>query len=248
MKRLTGKIALLAAVLPLAFSCSDKESAAGFISFSVQADELVTDQTRSNVSDYVTSLPSQGEFTIVITNSKDEEVYNGLLSAYQTNTSLPSGNYSVTATYGSATDEGFDKPFFTGTQSFAVTGGNTTSVTVNVKLGNALVKVGCTENFSNYYTDYTMTLTTGNGTTLSFPKGETRAAFIDAYTLEVSGVLTSQGGTQMTFSKSYSNGSISPATCYTLLFDASNVGGTTITISFNDSVEDVELGTIELND
>ncbi len=246
MKRIFRKIALLAAALPLAFSCSDRVDA-GYISFSVRTDGTLEDMTRSNVSDYVTALPSQGDFTIVIMNGREEEIYNGLLSAYDSETPLPTGNYTVTATYGSATDEGFDKPYFTGSKSFSITGG-TSVVTVGVKLGNALVKVGCTDSFKNYFTDYTITLTTGNGTQISFPKGETRAAFVDAYTLEVTGELTGQGGSRMTFAKSYPNGSLSPATCHTLLFDASNVGGAKITISFDDTVEDVDLGTIELND
>jgi hypothetical protein len=33
-----------------------------------------------------------------------------------------------------------------------------------------------------------------------------------------------------------------------MLFDVTNVGGTSITITFNDNVETVELGDFELND
>ena len=59
------------------------------------------------------------------------------------------------------------------------------------------------------------------------------------------GVLTSETKTQ-TFSAEYTN--LHEATAYTLYFDASKVGGSTITITFNDSVEEVELGNVELND
>ena len=49
-----------------------------------------------------------------------------------------------------------------------------------------------------------------------------------------------------TFSKDYSN--LNEATAYTFNFDVTNVGGATITIKFNDTVETVELGDHELND
>ena len=38
---------------------------------------------------------------------------------------LPAGNYSASAVYGSLSDEGFDKPCFMGTQTFTVIGGQT---------------------------------------------------------------------------------------------------------------------------
>jgi hypothetical protein len=153
----------------------------------------------------------------------------------------------VKASYGSVADEGFNKPCFLGEESFSVTGGSTNNVSINVGLANAVVKVACTDAFKNYFTDYTFTLKTGNGTEISFPKSETRAAFIDAYTLTVEGTLTTQAGKTQTFSKSY-NTSLSAATCYTLKFDASNIGSTSINISFDNSTDNVDLGSIELND
>ena len=48
------------------------------------------------------------------------------------------------------------------------------------------------------------------------------------------------------FSKEYSN--LNEATAYTFHFDVNNVGGATITIKFNNTVEEIELGDYELND
>jgi hypothetical protein len=49
-----------------------------------------------------------------------------------------------------------------------------------------------------------------------------------------------------TFTKEYSG--LNEATAYTILFDVSNVGGTNITISFNENIDQVDLGEIDLNE
>jgi len=245
MNRIFKTLAIAMAAIPLLCSCSDKEEGEGRVSFVLLSDEALTDITRSQVSDY-TTIPSVNDFTIVVTDSKENEIYNGPVGSYPTSKALNAGNYSVKATYGSVTDEGFDKPCFVGSQDFTITGGSTNEVSISVKLANAIVKVECTEMFKEYFTDYSFTLKTGNGTSISYPKTETRAAFIDAYTLSVEGTLVNQGGKPQTFSKNYTS-SLSAATCYTLKFDASNVGKTSITITFDNSTDDVDLGSIELN-
>ena len=124
---------------------------------------------------------------------------------------------------------------------------NTGDVKITVKLAGSIVRFAFTENFVNYYSDYTFTLTTGNNTVISVPKDETRAVFMDAYQFKVKGELTNQAGKVQSFSeKEFKN--LAPATCYTLKFDASNVGGSSITISFDDTVVDADLIDVDLND
>lgn len=243
-KFILGMMAL--AVLPV--SCSKRQGGEGLdgrVLFSLDTDGQVTVVSKSSVADYAT-LPQAGKFTIVLTNGNGDEVYNGLLEAYNASTSLKSGNYSVSATFGAASDEGFEKPFFSGSKTFSVTGGGTTSVSIPVSLANSIIRVECGEAFKSYYTDYSFTVKTGGGSTIAFPKGEDRAAFVDAYTISVSGSLTNQAGKTSSFSKDYK--SLSPKTCYTLKFDVSNVGGNSISVSFDDTVEDVELTDVDLND
>lgn len=245
MKTYRTMAGLLALTL-LSASCSRQSNGSdGRISFSVNADAQVTAVTRSNVSDYTESIPDAGDFNIVVTNSSGSEIFNGNLKDYDTQTTLKVGNYSVKASYGSLTDEGFDKPCFSGEKTFAVTGGSTTNVTIPVTLANCIVRIECTDIFKAYYTDYTFTVKTGGGTEISFPKGTEQAAFVDAYYITVSGTLTNQAGKEKTFSKEYR--SLSPKTCYTIGFNASNVGGSSVTITFDGSVEDVNLDEVELN-
>ena len=160
---------------------------------------------------------------------------------------LATGEYTATAQYGATTDEGFDKPCFTGSMPFTINGGDSKQITIPVSLANAIVKVSCTDMFRNYFSDYSFKITTAAGTQIDFPKSETRGAFIDAYKFTIDGTLKNQGGTAQSFNKTYDTG-INPATCYTVTFDASNVGGTSVTVTFNDTTETIDLGDIELND
>ena len=232
-------------VLMLAFSCTkNRPEGNGQVSFVLTSNLEIADQTKSNVSQF-TSLPASRDFIITITDASQANVFTGKISEWDSATLLQAGNYKVTATYGSLEEEGFDKPYFTGSADFAIVGEQTTEVKISVSLGNTVVLVNCTENFKNYYQDYSFKLSRNNADIVTFAKNETKAAFVDGYMFTLSGTLTGPTKTQ-TFSKEYKN--LEEATAYTIVFDASNVGGATITISFNDTVETVELGDKELND
>lgn len=229
------------------FSCAkvqkDGESA-GQVTFSLNSDVEIADQTKSNVSTY-TTMPSPEDFKISITSATNAFTWSGMISEWDSTTLVPGGTYTVTATYGSLEEEGFDKPFFTGSTEFTVVAEETTEVVINVALGNTIVLVRCTDNFRNYYTDYTFKVGRDTDHIATFVKGETRGAFVDGYKLTIEGTITGPSKTQ-TFRKDYT--SLREATAYTFNFDASNVGGATITISFNDTVETVVLDDIDLND
>lgn len=241
LKTIFSVLALIAAV-----SCTKSQTEGdGRVAFEVSSNQTVVDiVTRSNVSDY-TTLPSAGDFTITILDGASAQVWTGKISEWDSTTPLLAGNYTVKATYGNLEEEGFDKPFFTGTQTFAVKGGESTSVSIPVALGNTIIKINCSEYFKKYYSDYTFKLTRDGADIATFVKDETKGAFIDGYKIKVEVTLTGEMKTY-TFEKEYTG--LDEATAYTINFDAPTVGGSTITISFNDTVETVELGDYELND
>lgn len=240
-----------AIILPLlcagmALMSCQKESGNGKLGFEIATDDIeVVQLVKSSVSDY-TVLPAQGDFSLDIRREDGTAFWNGLKKDWSSQTSVMTGNYSVTASYGDTSEEGFGKPCFLGSTNFAIEPGKLTNVGITVKLTNSIVRIRCTEAFSNYFTDYTFTVKTGASNTFSFPKSETRAVFMDAFKFTISGTLTNQGGTVQTFApKEYAN--LEPGTCYTVTFDAGTTGGSTITISFDDKVDIVDLGFIELN-
>lgn len=247
MNRMKATVLLLAMAAAAACSKGEVPSAGkGSVAFAVQTQMEITDVTRSNISD-ITALPDEEDFSLTITDSENQVVRNVSVDETTGDYVLDAGDYTATAKYGDISAEGFDKPCFTGKAPFTVEGGSTKVVALPVTLANAIVKVTCTEMFEKYYPDYSFKITTAAGTVIDFPKGESRGAFIDAYKFTIDGTLTNQGGSEKTFSKTYESG-INPATCYTVTFDASNVGGADVTITFNDTTETVDLGDIELND
>lgn len=240
LKTFFGAIVLIAVL-----SCTKNNAEVnGQVSFSVANDPSVEQVTKSNVSDF-TTLPAQGDFTIAILYSDGTRAWEGKLSEWDSTLPLAVGEYYVEAVYGDLEDEGFDKPYFAGNQSFRIVGGETTSVSLQVSLKNTIVRISCSENFRKYYTDYTFKLTRNGVDIAVFTEEETRVAFIDGYKITVEGALNSETGTK-TFSANY-NG-LDEGKAYTMVFDAVNVGGSTIAISFNDEVVEVPLGNIELND
>lgn len=243
MKHLKTILSVLA--LMLAVSCTKSHvEGNGHVSFALSSDLEIADQTKSSVSQY-TALPASGDFSLTITNAESATVWTGKLSDWDSATLLPAGTYSVSAVYGSLETEGFDKPYFTGSADFTVVDEQTTDVSIKVSLANTVILVSCTDSFRNYYQDYNFNLVRNGQTIASFAKGETRAAFVDGYRISVEGTVTGPAKTQ-SFTKDYSN--LKAATAYTIVFDAGNVGGSTITVSFNNTVETIDLGDIELND
>lgn len=239
------KTFISAFILLAVCSCAKNEIAGdGKVVFEVLSNQSVVDKTKSNVSDY-TTLPSAGDFELTITDSESSPVWSGKVSAWDPATKLQEGYYNVAASYGSEDEEGFDKPYFSGESSFTITGGQTTKVSIPVTLGNTVVKISCTQNFKNYYKDYTFKFTRDGADIVTFVKDETRGAFVQGYKFKLEGTLTGEVKTY-TFSKEYSN--LDAATAYTFVFDTDNVGGTAITVKFNNTVETVELGDYELND
>lgn len=236
-------------VILAAFSCNKTSiSGNGQVVFEVASDELIADQTKSNVSDY-TTLPSTGDFTITVKGANFN--WTGKVSEWDSTESLDAGNYTVVASYGSLEEEGFDKPYFASEEkAFAIQGGQTTAVKINVSLANTVVLVSCTDEFKSFYPDYTFTLTREglNSAIATFVKGETRGAFVDGYKLTINGALTASNGSTKSFSADYTN--LKPATAYTCMFgiNQNTLGKVSITITFDDTVQTIDLGDKELND
>lgn len=240
LKTIFSVLALIAAV-----SCGKSRiEGEGRVEFEVSSNQDVTDVTKSNVSDY-TALPAAEDFTLAIFDESDAQVWTGKISDWDSDALLPAGSYTVEASYGNLEDEGFDKPYFTGSQTFMLKGGETVNVPVPVSLGNTIIRISCSKNFNDYYKDYTFRLTRDGSEIASFVKGETRGAFIDGYKIKVEGFLAGEVKNYV-IEKEYK--SLDEATAYTMYFDAPGVGGSEVTITFNDNVETVDLGEYELND
>lgn len=259
MKELLRKTILCALALGGLMACNDDSatealsSEEGYLTFSVAAaDDVDYVITRAGSKITIASAAGDGyiapltaDFLIEVRTDKDQDgigdtgddekqlIYSGKVSDWNVATKLKMGYYVVTASLGD-TAIGFNNHVFAsdpkGVQ-FAIVGAQTTAVKIPVTLQNAIVRLKFTEKFKNYYSFEKLTLTQSVGTVEVSPT-ETRGAFVDATNFTLSGTFRSQGGAEKTFSKGYQ---ASPATCHTITFDASNIGGNAIDITFDDT-------------
>lgn len=237
---------LFLGALVLAACSKENGGGTGRVSFALNPEGDLAEVTKSQLSDYATP-PAVSDFNLSIVDSHSTPVWSGKVSDWDPETKLDLGSYTATATYGSTDQEGFSMPALSGSKDFSITAGETTAVTINPSVANALVKIVCTDAFKNYFKAYSFTLKTGANNEIEFSQGETRAAFIDPFKFQVTGSLTAQNGAVKNFASQEYN-SLESATCYTLKMDVSNVGGVQgITINFNDDVQTINLEE-ELND
>lgn len=247
------KLILYALALMGFVACSSDDNAdvaqMGYLSFSVSATDVVEDVTRATIGEVAGgyTAPADGDFSIEIINEDDEKVWTGKVSEWSSETPLGAGNYTVKASYENGR-VGFNNPVFEGSASIVINGGETTAAEIPVTLKNAIVRVKFTDMFKSYYSFDKFTITSLN-IPIEFTANETRGAFIEATTFSINATLTSQAQDSDTkvFNKTYS---ASEAKCYTITFDASNIGGAgSIQITFGDEpTETIELGDIELNE
>lgn len=211
--------------------------------------------------------PAAENFTIVLKNSDDDEVYNGAWS--DATIKLPVGEYTVSAVYDKGTvgfygvENGGD-PAFEGAATVSVVAAKEYAVPITVKLSNAILKVVYTDMFRNYFKAADVKAKSqGLDTEVSF-------GYHDGDDVNAKVEPTEQGAFMMansaTISYSFTpsqaqdknanavTGSLTqsfdPRTCYTLTFDVENVGGVkkfTITLNENNLVT-VDLGEIDMND
>ena len=88
------------------------------------------------------------------------------------------GSYTLTAYYGNINECGFDKPYFQGEANVNVLEGRESSVEVIAQLANVMLSVDYTDEFKNYFRDYSVTAHTDGHANVTFGKYETRAGFL----------------------------------------------------------------------
>lgn len=238
MKRILTALAAICLIC----SCTKHDNGQGHAVFNIAVTDFVQDGTKSSVSSF-SELPEAADATLKITGSDGAVVWNGKVSDWSEKEILFTGDYKVEAIAGTEDEEGIAKPCFKAEALFSVEGEKTTSVNLPMKLANTILRLECSEAFKKYFTGSTFTIKTGAGN--DFPLEEGQALFVNAFRFTVEAELTTQQGQNRKFTRQYSE--VAPATCYTIKFDAANVGGNIISISFDDSTDEIELGDIEIN-
>ena len=217
----------------------------GSVRFELTGNDFVAESTKAAVSDF-TVVPSEEDFLLTITDANSAVEWSGLFSEWDPETIILEGQYTAAVSSGTMSEEGFDKPYFFGSQDFSVVGGETVSVSLTAGLSNTVITLSATERFKTYYSDYAFALTRNGVEVVAFDKDDTRAAFVDGYKITLEGTLQSETK-QYSFEKEFT--ALAPGTVYRISMDVDNMNGSTISVKFNDEVvEIIDLGDLELNE
>lgn len=187
---LKKKVILIYSLLSLIFVSCSKEDATrsgemGTFTMSLNATSEVIGLNDKSRADQETGkeealvLPDVNDFSVSI-SSLGEQVCGWSSYKDMSEEEMPElrvGTYQVKAWYGDVSKEGFELPYFEGNQEFVIKKNETTPVEVTCYLGNAQVKVNYTDEFKNYFSDYSAVMATSLGNEVEYVKDETRAAY-----------------------------------------------------------------------
>ena len=97
---------------------------------------------------------------------------------------VPVGNYTIEAFFGDANTQGFDCPYYYGSQLITVKQDQVTETGVTATLANTMFTVAYSDAVKSYLSDYSVELQ-GEGSPVTYAKDETRPAYMKAGSVEV---------------------------------------------------------------
>lgn len=195
------------------------------------------DNTTTRVVTENEALPNVNDFAIAVLQNNNVQLSWDKYAEYTEGTEIPAGNYTLKATYGNIENQGFDVPYYEGTEDFSIKKGESTDVSVTCYLANVKITTEYTDIFKKYFTDYTVNIRPEGSSDISFSKTETRAAYVKPGKISVYLSANKQQGSLSTFEVTTINDARARQH-YRLKFDV-QAGGTVLNVSFNDDTEKV---------
>lgn len=177
-------LALVALGLSACRSDERTPSGGGYLAVRVAADNEVVSAASRAEGD---GIPDVGDFSLSIAKENGELVSKwDKFSDYDAEaTVVPVGTYTVSASYGDATTEGFDGLSYAGSTTANVAEGETTDVTIDCTINKARVSISYTDAFKSYFTSYSAYVSSSRGNKIDYTADETRAAYFTPGDLDV---------------------------------------------------------------
>lgn len=252
LKKFYG-ISLLALIAGLS-SCSDDNpwmgnAGEGAISLKVTPDGRVTDAVPLTRADGLFSIPDAEDFSILL--EKTDGSYSKTFETvedFRNERSFPTGAYTITAFYGRMEDEGFEMPYFHGSESINVLEGRTTEVSINAGVANTLVSIDYTDDFKNYLSNYSATVHTEGHSYQEVAGDKTDPVFLVPGEVAVSLTFTNPQGKTATIQPTSFIADAGHHYHLTLDVNGGNgVGEASLVVSFDKSLQKEDV-TIDLSD
>ncbi|MCH5328083.1 MAG: DUF4493 domain-containing protein [Coprobacter sp.] len=262
MKHLFSPVLVLSLLLLTA--CAEKEAPAGSgygtMAVSLSTDSRIIDKNAAGPavrSQALETRPGEAPVTRPDIDQFRLEVLDarGLpyadwehLSQYDPAFRYSTGTYTLRASWGDVTEEGFDCPAYIGEAAFVIEHKKETPVDVTCTLANTFVTVGYTDAFRRYFDDYSLTLQRVGGQPVEFSKEESRTACFMPGNIRIILTMTTQTGQTVTFQPAQISNTAAREH-YHLTFDVNNgeAGGARLVIVFDNQTEE-EPVEIDLSD
>ena len=175
--KLSKHLAAIALAATLLSSCSEENpwgtnSGEGHVQLRVEVlgdVEAAVPAVRAVTTDVVT--PPLSAFSVSMVKEGGGYSKNCTFDEFLKEESFPVGNYTLSVSYGDEKSQGrvlnsefgYEHAYYYGETEISIKDGETTPVTINVKLQNAVVVIEYTDAFKKYFKDYSTTLqATGN--------------------------------------------------------------------------------------
>lgn len=138
--------------------------------------------------------PNVEDFTIALMDGNVVKTSWDKFSEYPKYAVLPVGTYTLKAYYGSSDKEGFESPYYEGTQEITIEDDATAEANITCYLTNVKVSVEYTDAFKKYFSDYSTTVQSAGGSPVVFSKDEVRAAYVKPGVITVYANVEKQNG------------------------------------------------------
>ncbi|MBD5365779.1 MAG: DUF4493 domain-containing protein [Bacteroides sp.] len=169
------------------------------------------------------------------------------INEFSNNEKFAVGGYTLEAAYGDKSNEGFEKPFYYGAARLAVRENDVTSVSLDAKLGNAMVTPTYTDAFMGYFTNYSLEFRTIAGSNITYPANENRPVYVAPGSVQLVVNVVKPNGVAASYQATSFAAEAQHHYHITLDVNDGNVGDSFLTISFDDSMEQ-ESVIIDLSD
>lgn len=222
-------------------------SDAGYIALALDFDPSPLTGPRGDRSRATSLEITPDDLTLTLTHASGAippKIYT--VAEFGSQQRVNTGQYTLEAAYGSADSEGWDSPWYYGSQQLTVKNESSTPVNLPVRLANAMVNVTLSKGFTDYMTDYTVTVTTASGTDYVWASDETRRLYVKPGSVMVSIAFTKPNGKQAT-------AQVDPFTaearhCYNINIDVEAGSAETLRLTFDDTIAEVKDVEIDITD
>lgn len=156
------------------------------------------------------------------------------------------GRYTIEAFYGKSGEEGWNQPYYYGSQEITVKNQTSTPVSMPVRLANAIVNVTLSEAFKEYMQDYTVSVTTAAGHDFNWADDESQQLYVNPGSVMITVDFTKANGQHAT-------AQIDPFTAearhrYNVTVDVEAGEAETLRLTFDDTITDVREVDIDISD